>query len=259
MSFTHFGFQQVKLQEKTHRVRGVFESVASRYDLMNDFMSFSIHRLWKQEMVNQLSLQPKMKILDVAGGTGDISFLIQKQYPYLDLEITICDLTLPMIQVGRDRALNKGFLQGIKWVCGNAENLPIPDHSIDVYTIAFGLRNVTRIDEALKEAYRVLKEGGVFICLEFSKVQSLVLRKVYDFYSFSGLPWLGEKVTGDRNSYQYLVESIRRFPCQKELGSLLEEAGMQSVSWKNLMQGISCLHMAKKESQVRKQMKETAC
>lgn len=246
MSLTDFGFQKVNFQEKTRRVRGVFESVAANYDLMNDLMSLSIHRLWKQEMVNQLSLQPKMKVLDVAGGTGDISFLMQEKYPYLDLEITICDLTPSMLHVGRDRAVNKGLVRGIEWVCGNAENLPIPDNSMDVYTIAFGLRNVTHIDQALKEAHRVLKPGGVFACLEFSKVESSLFSKVYDFYSFSVLPWLGEKVARDRDSYQYLVESIRRFPCQEKLGFMLKEAGMQTVSWKNFMNGISCLHIAKK-------------
>lgn len=246
MSLIDFGFQKVNFQEKTRRVRGVFESVAANYDLMNDLMSLSIHRLWKQEMVSQLALQPKMKILDVAGGTGDISFLMQEKYPYLDLEITICDLTSSMLQVGRDRAVNRGLVHGINWVCGNAESLPIPDNSMDVYTIAFGLRNVTHLDWALKEAHRVLKPGGIFACLEFSEVKSSLFSKAYDFYSFSVLPWLGEKVANDRESYQYLVESIRRFPPQEKLGLMLKEAGMQSVSWKNFMNGISCLHIAKK-------------
>lgn len=246
MSQTDFGFQKVNFQEKTRRVRGVFESVASNYDLMNDLMSLSIHRLWKQEMICQLPLSPKMKVLDVAGGTGDISFLIQEKYPHLDLDITICDLTPSMLQVGRDRAVNKGLVQGIQWVCSNAENLAIPDNSIDVYTIAFGLRNVTHIDQALKEAHRVLKPGGVFACLEFSQVQSSLFSKVYDFYSFSVLPWLGEKVASDRDSYQYLVESIRKFPSQEKLSDMLKKAGMQTVSWKNFMNGISCLHMARK-------------
>jgi demethylmenaquinone methyltransferase/2-methoxy-6-polyprenyl-1,4-benzoquinol methylase len=246
MSLTDFGFQKVNFQEKTRRVRGVFESVATNYDLMNDLMSLSIHRLWKHEMVSQLSLQPKMRILDVAGGTGDISFLMQEKYPHLDLEITICDLTPSMLQVGRDRAVNRGLIHGIDWVCGNAENLPIPDNSMDVYTIAFGLRNVTHIDQALKEAHRILKPGGIFACLEFSEVKSSLLSKAYDFYSFSVLPWLGEKVANDRDSYQYLVESIRRFPCQEKLGLMLKEAGMQTVSWQNFMNGVSCLHIAKK-------------
>lgn len=246
MSLTDFGFQKVDFQEKTQRVRGVFESVATNYDLMNDLMSLGIHRLWKQEMINQLPLQPKMKILDVAGGTGDISFLMLEKYPHLDLEITICDLTPSMLQVGRDRAVNRGLVHGVDWVCGNAESLPIPDNSVDVYTIAFGLRNVTHIDQALKEAHRVLKPGGIFACLEFSEVKLSFLSQAYDFYSFSVLPWLGEKVANDRPSYQYLVESIRRFPCQEKLGFMLKEAGMQAVNWKNFMNGVSCLHIAKK-------------
>ncbi|WP_052045939.1 bifunctional demethylmenaquinone methyltransferase/2-methoxy-6-polyprenyl-1,4-benzoquinol methylase UbiE [Candidatus Paracaedibacter symbiosus] len=246
MSLTDFGFQKVDPKEKTKRVRGVFESVARNYDIMNDLMSLGIHRLWKQDMVKQLPLQPKMKILDVAGGTGDISFLMQEKYRHLDLEITICDLTPSMLEVGRDRAVNKGLLHGIDWVCGNAEQLPIPENSVDLYTIAFGLRNVTHIEVALKEAHRVLKPGGVFACLEFSNVKSAFFSKVYEFYSFSLLPWLGEKVADDRESYQYLVESIRRFPAQEKLALMLKEAGMQTTSWQNLMNGISCLHIAKK-------------
>lgn len=246
MSLTDFGFQKVDHQEKTRRVRGVFESVASNYDLMNDLMSLSIHRFWKQDMIRQLPLEPKMKVLDVAGGTGDISLLMRERYPHLDLDITICDLTPSMLQVGRDRAVNKGLLQGIDWACGNAERLPIPDDSIDLYTIAFGLRNVTHIEIALEEAHRVLKPCGVFACLEFSEVKSALFGKFYDFYSFSLLPWLGEKVAKDRASYQYLVESIRRFPSQEKLASMLKKAGMKSVSWQNFMNGISCLHIARK-------------
>ncbi len=246
MSATDFGFEKVSPQEKTKRVRGVFESVASRYDVMNDLMSLCIHRLWKHDMVNQLPLYPNANILDVAGGTGDISFLIHKKYRHLNLNITICDLTPAMLEVGRNRWINQGQSQGIEWICGNAEQLPIPDNSIDLYTIAFGLRNVTHIGQALQEAHRVLKPGGTFVCLEFSDVKSPLLSKMYDFYSFSLLPWLGEKVANDRESYQYLVESIRRFPNQEKLATLLKTAGMQTVSWQNFLNGISCLHIAKK-------------
>lgn len=246
MSATEFGFQKVDPQEKTKRVRGVFESVAPHYDVMNDLMSLCIHRFWKDDMVSQLPLPQQAKVLDVAGGTGDISFLMQKKYRHLDLDITICDLTPSMLEVGRDRAINKGLVQGIEWVCANAELLPIPDNSMDIYTIAFGLRNVTHIDQALKEAHRVLKPGGTFVCLEFSHVNSSILGKLYDFYSFSLLPWLGEKIANDRESYQYLVESIRRFPNQETLAALLKSAGMQRVSWQNIMNGISCLHIAQK-------------
>lgn len=246
MAATDFGFQKIDRREKTKRVRGVFESVAPHYDVMNDLMSLCIHRLWKHEMVSKLPLHPQAKVLDVAGGTGDVSFLMQKKYRHLDLEITICDLTPSMLEVGRDRAINQGIVQGIDWVCGNAELLPIPDNSIDLYTIAFGLRNVTHIEQALKEAHRVLKPGGTFVCLEFSNVKSPVFGKLYDFYSFSLLPWLGKKIANDRGSYQYLVESIRRFPNQEKLAALLKSAGMQRVSWQNFMNGISCLHIAQK-------------
>lgn len=246
MALKDFGFQKVDPQEKTTRVRGVFESVAPQYDLMNDLMSLGIHRCWKQEMVKKLPVHPQARILDVAGGTGDISFLLQQHYPYLNLEVMICDLTPAMLEVGRNRSFNKGLNQGIKWVCGNAERLPLPDASIDLYTIAFGLRNVTHLEQALEEAWRVLKPGGHFFCLEFSNVQSFPLNKLYDFYSFSLLPWLGEKVAKDRHSYQYLVESIRRFPDQETLANKLKDCGMQCVSWQNFMNGISCLHMAQK-------------
>jgi demethylmenaquinone methyltransferase / 2-methoxy-6-polyprenyl-1,4-benzoquinol methylase len=240
----NFGFETVSPEEKTTRVRGVFDSVAQNYDLMNDLMSAGIHRLWKDEMVLDLPMIANANVLDVAGGTGDIAMRILKKYPYLSPTITVCDLTPAMVTVGRDRALNEGILQGINWTSGNAEALPFADESMDIYTIAFGLRNVTHIDKALCEAYRVLKPGGTFVCLEFNKVNNAPLQAVYDWYSFTVLPKIGKHVAKDEPSYQYLVESIRRFPDQEELTAKLKEAKFDTVRWKNLLCGVSCIHTA---------------
>ncbi len=245
MSFTHFGFQTVTPDEKTHKVRQVFERVAQKYDVMNDLMSLGIHRYWKCQFVQMLPLKGGQRILDVAGGTGDIARQIQETHPHLGLDVVVCDLTPAMVMVGRDRAINHGIVRGLHWVCGNGEKLPFPDRSMDVYTIAFGLRNVTHIKEALLEATRVLKPGGFFACLEFSNVEHPLLQKIYDTYSFTLLPWLGELVAQDRESYQYLVESIRRFPAQDQLADMMKQAGMQQVSWQNWLGGISCIHMGK--------------
>lgn len=245
---TQFGFERVLSEEKTRRVKDVFRRVAQSYDLMNDFMSLGIHRLWKDHMVWQLTLKENDHVLDVAGGTGDIAFRLAKAYPHLNLNITVCDLTSQMIEIGRDRAINKGLVQGvgenhgIKWVCGNAENLPISDSSVDLYTIAYGLRNVTHIDKALLEAYRVLKPGGQFICLEFSHVKGITLERLYELYSFQVLPLLGQYVANDRAAYQYLVESIAKFPNQESLAGMIELAGFTRVHWQNLCGGISCIH-----------------
>ena len=235
-----FGFESVSVAEKVTRVRGVFASVAKRYDLMNDLMSAGVHRLWKDQMVALLRPRAGWRVLDVAGGTGDIALRILKQQP--GAAVTICDLTPDMLLVGRDRALDQGLLQGLSWVAGNAEQLPFPDASVEAYTIAFGLRNVPRIDVALAEARRVLKPGGRFLCLEFSHVVVPGLDKLYDLYSFQVLPRLGQVVAGDRDSYQYLVESIRRFPKQQELLERMAAAGLARGSVKNLSGGIAALH-----------------
>lgn len=242
--WTNFGFESVSPGEKTRRVRDVFNRVAQKYDVMNDLMSCGIHRLWKDWFVQELPVKNGMKILDVAGGTGDIPLKLLKTYPHLDLHVTVCDLTPNMIEVGRDRAINQGVVHSIDWVCGNAESLPLPDESVDLYTIVFGLRNVTHIDKALQEALRVLKPGGTFVCLEFSKVAFPPLASLYDTYSFTFLPWLGEVVAQDREAYQYLVESIRRFPDQETLGALLKEVGFSSIHWQNWLGGVSCVHKA---------------
>jgi|SRR5690606_2273963 len=244
---THFGFHEIAEEEKAPRVRGVFSSVARRYDLMNDLMSGGVHRLWKDEMVSWLKPQPGWKVIDVAGGTGDIAFRILGRLEAKGDEtgsVVVCDLTEEMLQVGRDRAIDSARLQGLQWVCGDAQRLPFPDRSFDAYTIAFGLRNVTRIEEALAEARRVLKPGGRFLCLEFSHVVLPILGRLYDAYSFQLLPRLGQLVARDRDSYVYLVESIRRFPSQAELADRIRQAGLERPRWRNLSGGIAAIHSA---------------
>lgn len=235
-----FGYRRVKAEEKARLVRQVFDSVADRYDLMNDLMSGGIHRLWKAELVDLLAPRPGQRLLDVAGGTGDIARRILARAG--EATVTVCDINERMLRRGRDRAIDAGRLSGIAWVCGDAEALPVADASVDGYTIAFGLRNVTRIDEALAEARRVLKPGGHFLCLEFAPVDTPVLNRLYDLYSFTVLPVLGQMVAGDREAYQYLAESIRRFPPQQELARRMAAAGLEQVSVRSLTGGIAALH-----------------
>jgi demethylmenaquinone methyltransferase/2-methoxy-6-polyprenyl-1,4-benzoquinol methylase len=236
-----FGDRDVPAPEKAGLVRQVFESVAPRYDLMNDLMSAGVHRLWKNTLVDVVNPRPGEKLLDVAGGTGDIAFrIVRRQMERPD--VTVCDINAAMLAVGRDRALNRGLVKGITWTTGDAEALPFPDRSFDGYTIAFGLRNVTDIDKALSEAHRVLKPGGRYWCLEFSKVSSPSLARLYDAYSSRALPLLGRVVAGDADSYRYLHESIRRFPTQRQLAERLRRAGFFNVSWRNLSMGVVALH-----------------
>jgi len=237
---TWFGYRQIGMGEKAALVQGVFSSVAGKYDLMNDLMSGGIHRLWKAAMLDWLNPRPGWNSLDVAGGTGDIAFRILERQP--SAHVTICDLTPAMLEVGRDRAVDKGILHGLDWVSGNAEDLPFEEMQFDSYTIAFGLRNVGRQQQALAEAYRVLKPGGRFMCLEFSHVALPALAKLYDVYSFHVLPKLGEIVAKDRDSYQYLVESIRKFPTQDNLAAMMTKAGFRQVSYRNLTGGIAAIH-----------------
>lgn len=244
-----FGFETVSESEKAKRVRQVFESVSDRYDLMNDLMSGGIHRLWKQAMIDWLAPRPGLRLLDVAGGTGDIALrVIARLGPERVGRVIVCDLTPDMLEIGRDRAIDQGLLPGRpdspQWVCGDAEALPLADRSVEAYTIAFGLRNVTRIDAALAEARRVLRPGGRFLCLEFSRVAVPLIAELYDLYSFKVLPALGGWVAGDRDAYRYLVESIRRFPAQDELAGLVAEAGFDQVRYRNLTGGIAALHSA---------------
>lgn len=234
-----FGFAEVASEEKQGLVQGVFESVAGNYDLMNDLMSGGIHRLWKNTLIDMLKPRGDMRLLDVAGGTGDIAFKFLKAGGG---HVTVCDLTEGMVRVGRDRAIDQNILGGVDWSVGDAQRLPLPDNSVDAYTIAFGLRNVTEPQMALEEAFRVLKPGGRFLCLEFSHVVLPVFDKIYDEYSFRLLPHIGSIVAGDKESYVYLVESIRRFPPQKKLEAMMREAGFDMVSHRNLSGGIAAIH-----------------
>lgn len=242
---THFGFKTVAKDAKAGMVKGVFNSVASRYDVMNDVMSGGLHRLWKIEMVEWLAPTPDMEMLDVAGGTGDIAFRIrehcQRRHGAMP-HITLCDINDHMLGEGRKRAVDKGVLSGIEWICGDAMHLPMESASVDAYTIAFGIRNVTNIDAALREAYRVLKPGGRFLCLEFSHVTVPPLAKLYDIYSMHVIPQMGKMVAGDAESYQYLVESIRRFPKQEQFAAQMREAGFGNVSYRNMTGGVVALH-----------------
>lgn len=242
---THFGFRTVATGAKAGMVKGVFDSVASRYDLMNDVMSAGMHRLWKHEMVEWLDPRPEMEFLDVAGGTGDIAFRIrehcQRRHGALP-HITLCDINDTMLTEGRKRAVDKGILGGIDWICGDAMDMPVEDANVDAYTIAFGIRNVTDIPQALREAHRVLRPGGRFLCLEFSRVEPKLLAKAYDAYSMHVIPRMGQMVAGDAHSYQYLVESIRRFPPQAEFAAMLREAGFANVSFRNMTGGVVALH-----------------
>ena len=237
---TDFGFREVGEDEKTRLVREVFDHVAGRYDLMNDLMSGGIHRRWKAELIDRLKPRPNEILLDVAGGTGDIArrFLRRAKSG----QVIVCDINTAMVSAGRDRALDDGILNGITWLVGDAEDLPLADASVDCCTISFGLRNVTRKERALEEVRRVLKPAGRFFCLEFSQVEAPLLRRLYNLYSFTILPRLGAVVARDRDAYQYLVESIRRFPPQAELAAMMGRAGFEQVSWRNLSGGIAAIH-----------------
>jgi demethylmenaquinone methyltransferase/2-methoxy-6-polyprenyl-1,4-benzoquinol methylase len=241
---THFGFRDVPLDEKQTLVNDVFHSVARRYDLMNDLMSAGLHRAWKDIMVTRLN-PPKndrpYALLDVAGGTGDIAFRAA-QASGAGFRATVCDINTDMLEVGRDRAAKRHLDDRVSFVEGNAEALAFPDRSFDGYTIAFGIRNVPRIDVALKEACRVLRPGGRFLCLEFSSVDVPGLDRLYDLFSFRVIPELGRAVTGDAESYRYLVESIRKFPKPAAFADLIRAAGFSRVSWQTLSGGIVALH-----------------
>ncbi|HEV2650858.1 MAG TPA: bifunctional demethylmenaquinone methyltransferase/2-methoxy-6-polyprenyl-1,4-benzoquinol methylase UbiE [Rhizomicrobium sp.] len=240
-----FGFRDVPEAEKEGLVREVFSSVAGRYDLMNDLMSAGVHRLWKDAFVEWLNPRPGWNVLDVAGGTGDIAFRIADLARARGGEaaITVCDINADMVGEGVRRAQAKGE-KAITWITGDAEALPIPDGSMDAYTIAFGIRNVTHIDRALTEAKRVLKPGGRFLCLEFSRVEVPGLDTLYDAYSMNVLPRLGQMVAGDAEAYRYLAESIRRFPPQARFAKMIEKAGLARVKVRNLTGGVAAMHSA---------------
>ena len=236
-STVSFGFRDVPEAQKETLVRGVFSAVAGRYDLMNDLMSMGVHRLWKDAFVDWLNPQDGMRVLDVAGGTGDIAMRIMAR---AKAEVTICDINTAMLAEG----IKREGADAIQWVCGNGEQLPFPDASMDAYTIAFSIRNFTHIDKALAEARRVLKPGGRFLCLEFSRVEAPVLDTLYEHYSFAILPRLGEFVAGEGEAYRYLAESIRRFPPQAAFAKMIEKAGLSQVKFRNMTGGIAAMHSA---------------
>jgi demethylmenaquinone methyltransferase/2-methoxy-6-polyprenyl-1,4-benzoquinol methylase len=241
---THFGFQDVPLGDKQTLINQVFRSVASRYDLMNDLMSGGLHRVWKDIMVSTLNpprSDAPFALLDVAGGTGDIAFRAAKTAG-AGFHATICDINLDMLNVGRERAAKRHIDDRVSFVEGNAEALAFPDRAFDGYTIAFGIRNVPRIDLALAEAFRVLRPGGRFLCLEFSTVDVPGLDRLYDLFSFKVIPELGRVVTGDAESYQYLVESIRKFPRPNAFADMIRGAGFSRGKWQVLSGGIVALH-----------------
>ena len=237
---THFGYTEVPEAEKAGRVQGVFSSVASRYDVMNDVMSMGIHRIWKDAMMDWLAPRAGQRLLDVAGGTGDISFRFLKRAGHA--HATVLDLTEPMLIEGRKRAEAERLADSLDWVVGDAMALPFEDNSFDVYTISFGIRNVTRPQEALNEAYRVLKPGGRLMVLEFSQIPNDGLQKLYDMYSFNVIPQMGQMIANDRDSYQYLVESIRNFPDQDTFLGMVQTAGFENAKYRNMTMGVACLH-----------------
>uniref|UniRef100_A0A0V0GAT2 2-methoxy-6-polyprenyl-1,4-benzoquinol methylase, mitochondrial n=1 Tax=Triatoma dimidiata TaxID=72491 RepID=A0A0V0GAT2_TRIDM len=243
---THFGFERVSEEEKSKKVYDVFARVANNYDLMNDLMSGGMHRYWKDVFMQRLSPTDGTELLDVAGGTGDIAFRFHRylENNHMIGRVTVCDINKEMLRVGEERAKKAGLGGKIEWVEGDAERLPFPEESFSAYTIAFGIRNVTRMREALLEAKRVLCPGGRFLCLEFSHVDNPLLKKIYDEYSFQVIPALGQIVAGDWRSYQYLIESIRQFPNQETFADMIAEVGFKEVTFENLSCGIVAIHSA---------------
>jgi len=238
-SKTHFGFKEVETEKKQTMVQGVFSTVASKYDIMNDFMSFGLHRLWKDEAIKELHPSSEDVLLDVAGGTGDIS------WKYLQAgggRAVVSDLNKEMLEQGK----LKYKTNRLSWVHANAEELPFEDNQFDYYTVSFGIRNVTHIDKALKEAHRVLKPGGKFVCLEFSNVSNELVKKIYDFYSFKIIPKVGKIIADSPESYEYLVESIRKFPSAIAFSEMIKEAGFNCVEYRKMTFGIVAIHVGYK-------------
>ena len=245
-----FGFQNVSAQEKTSLVNKVFSSVSGKYDLMNDIMSAGIHRLWKKELINILAPYDGMNLIDMAGGTGDISIKFIKKSRFLNhhkSKVCMCDQNHHMLQEGQKKIINSGITKNIDFICTDAAKTPFSDNTFDAYTISFGLRNVTEIEQAIKEAYRILKPGGKFLCLEFSKINAgqytELIKKIYNFYSFKIIPSIGNIVTEDKESYKYLAESIELFPDQQALTNIITNAGFSQVSWRDLNYGIVAIHI----------------
>ncbi|HCI02977.1 MAG: bifunctional demethylmenaquinone methyltransferase/2-methoxy-6-polyprenyl-1,4-benzoquinol methylase UbiE [Pseudomonadales bacterium] len=238
---THFGFQEVPLQDKVSRVAGVFDSVAAKYDIMNDLMSMGIHRLWKKQTIDMSGVREGHTVLDLAGGTGDLTMKFS-QLVGPEGQVILADINDSMIKVGRDKLIDKGVVGNVNYVQANAENLPFPDNTFDCITIAFGLRNVTDKQAALESMARVLKPGGRLLILEFSKTENPLLTKAYDTYSFNILPKIGKLVADDEDSYRYLAESIRMHPDQETLKGMLEQAGLVNCRYNNMTGGIVALH-----------------
>lgn len=237
---THFGFKTVDESEKAGMVEGLFSSVANKYDVMNDAMSMGIHRIWKDAMMDWLAPRGALKLLDVAGGTGDVAFRFLKRAP--EAHATVFDMTQGMLDAGRTRAEAADMADSLDWVCGDAMALPFENNSFDVYTISFGIRNVTRPQEALNEAYRVLRPGGRLMVLEFSQIPNPAMQWAYDQYSFNVIPKMGQVIANDADSYRYLVESIRKFPDQDTFLQMVRDAGFENAKYRNYTMGIAALH-----------------
>jgi demethylmenaquinone methyltransferase/2-methoxy-6-polyprenyl-1,4-benzoquinol methylase len=238
---THFGYKDVPTAEKQAMVADVFHSVAAKYDVMNDLMSFGVHRLWKRFTIDMSGVRPGNKVLDLAGGTGDLTKKFSKIVGPSG-KVVLADINSSMLEVGRERLTNEGYVGNIEYVQANAQYLPFEDNTFDVITIAFGLRNVTDKDEALRSMFRVLKPGGRLLVLEFSHTKNPLLKKAYDLYSFTALPFMGKLVTNDSESYKYLAESIRMHPDQETLKGMMEDAGFNRVSYHNMTGGMVALH-----------------
>jgi demethylmenaquinone methyltransferase/2-methoxy-6-polyprenyl-1,4-benzoquinol methylase len=250
-----FGFKKVALEEKTNLVKQVFSNVASKYDLMNDLMSLGLHRAWKSQMIKEINFSKQdnqadisYNLIDVASGTGDISFKIlrKSKAEAVNCKIDLVDINQDMLEIGKQRAIDHNLFSDLNFTTADGENLPFKDQQFDFYTIAFGIRNFTNIDKGLSEAYRVLKTGGKFICLEFSQVNDYFLQKIYDLYSFKLIPKIGEVILKDKESYQYLVESIRRFPRATEFENMIKQAGFKNTSYKKLNFGVVAIHIGYK-------------
>jgi demethylmenaquinone methyltransferase/2-methoxy-6-polyprenyl-1,4-benzoquinol methylase len=242
---TDFGYREVPVEDKTGLVRGVFTSVAARYDLMNDLMSLGVHRVWKRQFVATSDVRTGQDVLDLAGGTGDITALLSRRVGR-NGRVVLSDINQAMLRVGRERLENQGRVGNIRHALANAECLPFEDASFDAVTIAFGLRNVTDKDAALREMLRVLRPGGQVHILEFSKVRAEPLEKIYDAWSFGALPLMGRLVAGDAESYQYLAESIRKHPSQDDLAAMMERAGFSRVHYRNLSGGVVAIHRGRR-------------
>lgn len=247
MHQTNFGFKKIEANEKQSLVNSVFSNVADKYDLMNDLMSFGMHHLWKDEFIRQIP-NLNSNILDVASGSGDIALKLAKKAKDRgsNISLTLSDINEEMLRQAKKKSIDLNLFQNLKFTVASAEELPFPDNSFDYYTIAFGIRNVPDINKALKEAYRVLKPMGKFVCLEFSKVKESLLQDFYKFYSFNVIPKIGQIITGNKEAYDYLVESIDLFPSQDEFRIMIKEAGFEEINYKNLSGGIVAIHSAYK-------------